>query len=480
MFVRTLNENEILPALHLVWEVYASDVAPLQRPEAVAGFQNFIRYENIGPRIRCGEITLFGAWEGQELCGVSGIDRRGNILLLYVRKVWQRKGVARQLMQAMYQFCVQVLVVTRIMMRAFPSGAMAMNHLGMRDVAPAQTVGPETFIPMEMMIAPGAMAPKQEKKNTAVIVGAVVLVLAFLSLLAAMVYNEAKDIFSNPFRHPFDEYGDYDPGDYGYFDDWFGDDYYDGEEENLSGMDAIPEYEEKGLSFEIIEESYLDTPDDKKTTYVDFEIFYPQVDGLEDETVQEQINEELKNCAMETVDRIYENPTPEIKERVLGEEYPVIADYVKYKVTYLTEDYLCVVFEDYSYEGNDEAYYVGLRARSINLKDGAVYEVKDIVKLDDDFVEDWLERMESESDSDDILSELDTEELKKALSGEDTKDGIYLPVFFADKDGVEIGFSFHYDKDDDNDSGYGWVTAPFGEEEMEDYQTDNPFWDLVK
>ena len=378
-------------------------------------------------------------------------------------------------MQAMYQFCAQVLVVTRMMMRVFPSGAMAMNHLGMQDMAPAQTVGPETFIPMEMMIAPGAMTPKREKKNTAVIVGAVVLILAFLFLLAAMVYNEAKDVFGNPFRYPFDEYGNY-----GGYDSWFGDDDYYDDEENLTGIDAIPEYEEKGLPIEIREESYLDTPDDKKTTYVDFEIFYPKVDGLDDETVQEQINEELKNCAMETVDRIYENPAPEIKERVLGEEYPVIADYVKYKVTYLTEDYLCVVFEDYSYEGSDEAYYVGLRARSINLKDGTVYKVKDIVNLDDDFVEEWLRGMESESDSDDILSELDTEELKKALSGEDTKDGTYLPVFFIDKDGVEIGFSFHYDKDDDNDSGYGWVTAPFDEEEIKEYQADNPFWDLVK
>lgn len=479
MFVRTVNENEILPALHLVWEVYASDAAPLQKPEAVAGFQNFIRYENIAPRIQCGEITLFGAWEGRELCGVSGIDRRGAILLLYVRKIWQRRGVARQLMQAMYQFCGQVLVVTRITMRVFPSGAVAMNHLGMRDTAPAQTVGPEVFIPMEMMIAPGMMPPKKEKKNTAVIIGAIALVAAFIVLLAAMVYNEAKDVFENPFRHPYDEYGSY--GGYDdYYDDWFGDDYYGGEEDTLSGMDAIPEYEEKGLPFEIKEESYLDTPDDKKTTYVDFEVFYPSVDGLEDEAVQNRINKELKDCAMETVDRIYLNPGPKIRDRVLGEEYPVIADYVQYKVTYLTEEYLCVVFEDYSYEGNEEAYYVGLRARNINLKDGTAYEVKDIIDLDNDFTEEYLKGMESESGDRDILAELDQEEVKEALSGEDTKDGTYLPVFFVDKDGIEIGFSFHYDENDENDSGYGWVTAPFDEDELREFQTDNPFWELLK
>lgn len=478
MFVRTINQNEILPALHLAWEVYASDVAPLMKPEAVAGFQQLIRYENIAPRIQGGEIRLFGAWEGSELCGVSGIDRRGNILLFYVRKVWQRKGVGRQLMYAMCQFCGQELVVTRMTMRAFPSAAMAMNHLGMRDVAPAQTVGPETFIPMEMMLAPGAMTSGRGKNQTKVIVAAVVLLIAFFALLVKMIYNEARDVFSNPHTYPFDEYGSF--GDYDEFGNWFGDDYYDGEEDSLSGMEMIPEYEEKGLPFEIIEESYLDTPDDKKTTYVDFEIFYPQIKELSDEALQKQINEELKNCAMETVDRIYENPTPEIRERVLGEEYPVIADYVKYKVTYLTEDYLCVVFEDYSYEGSEDAYYVGLRAKSVNLKDGSVYEVKDIVDLKDAFVEDWLERMKSESGSEDILSELNTKELTKALSGEDTKNGVYLPVFFADKDGLEIGFSFHYESEDESDLGYAWVTAPFDEDEIREYQTENPFWDLLK
>ncbi len=479
MFVRTISENEILPALHLVWEVYVSDAAPLLKPEAVAGFQQLIRYENIVPRIRGGEITLFGAYEGRELCGVSGIDRRGNILLLYIRKNWQRRGVGRQLMQAMYQYCGQVLVVTRMMMRVFPSAATAMNHLGLCDTAPVQTVGPEVFIPMELMIAPGAMPPRREKKKTAVIAGAVVLVLAFLGLLAKMVYNEARDVFQNPY--PFDSFGDYgDYGGYGDYGDWFGDDYFDEETESLSGIDAIPEYEEKGLPFVIKEENYLDTPDDKKTTYVDFEISYPQIEGLKDGAMQEKINEELRICAMETVDRIYENPDPEVKERVLGEEYPVIADYVKYKVTYLTEEYLCVVFEDYSYEGSEEAYYVGLRARNVNLKDGTAYEVKDIVDLKDDFVEEWLEGMKSESDSEEILSELDGTQMRKALSGEDTKDGTYLPVFFADKEGVEIGFSFHYDKNDEDDLGYGWVTAPFDEEEIGEFQSENPFWDLIK
>ena len=125
MFVRPLNPDEVLSALHLIWEVYASDVAPLQNPEAVAGFRELIRYEHIMPRIQNKEVILFGAWEGTELCGVGGINNRGNVLFLYVRKEWMRKGVARQLMQGMYQFCAQALVITRMTVRAVPASRMS-------------------------------------------------------------------------------------------------------------------------------------------------------------------------------------------------------------------------------------------------------------------------------------------------------------------------------------------------------------------
>ncbi len=47
MDVRILQQHEILPALHLVWEVFAEDVAPAYTPEGVAQFQEFIKYDNI-------------------------------------------------------------------------------------------------------------------------------------------------------------------------------------------------------------------------------------------------------------------------------------------------------------------------------------------------------------------------------------------------------------------------------------------------
>ena len=86
MDVRILQQHEILPALHLVWEVFAEDVAPAYTPEGVARFQEFIKYDNIRDMYQKGEITFFGAFEGTKLCGTMAVKSVGHICLFYVRK----------------------------------------------------------------------------------------------------------------------------------------------------------------------------------------------------------------------------------------------------------------------------------------------------------------------------------------------------------------------------------------------------------
>lgn len=78
------------------------------------------------------------------------------------------------------------------------------------------------------------------------------------------------------------------------------------------------------------------------------------ISGLKDAKAEEKVNEALKNCALQTVDKIYDNPSDEMKERVLSSSQPALVSYVKYKVTYASEDLLSVAFEDYSYQGGAE------------------------------------------------------------------------------------------------------------------------------
>ena len=81
MEIRILNQQEILPALHLVWEVFAEETAPRYTPEGVAEFQKFIKYENLLPMLQSGGIIFFVAYEGPELTGTLALMSDGHIAL---------------------------------------------------------------------------------------------------------------------------------------------------------------------------------------------------------------------------------------------------------------------------------------------------------------------------------------------------------------------------------------------------------------
>ena len=83
--------------------------------------------------------------------------------------------------------------------------------------------------------------------------------------------------------------------------------------------------------------------------------------------------------------------------------------------------------------------------------------------------------MRSEADDEEFLSELSKDQMKEALNGDD-QDGVYVTNFFLDKDGIEIGFDLNYKENDENNSGYVWVTAPFSYDEIEKYQKGQDFW----
>ena len=478
MIVRQLGQEEILPALHLIWEVFAEDTAPGYTPQGVVEFQKFIKYENIMQYVSKRDMVFFGAFEAGELLGASAVRTTGHICLFFVKKKYQRKGIGRMLFHAMCQHCTQVLAVTRITVNAAPGSVEIYSHLGMRVKAPEEVKDGIRFVPMEMEVFPGAVSsPPPKKKNVWLIAAVAAGCLVTLFLIAVFFVNvareAAKDIRTEQYS---DEYGGYGDGNGGRYPDYNEEDEWDTEE--LTGMEAIPEYVEENLNYEAVKDSYTYQSEDTKRTSIQFEVYFPKLSGLE-EKVQDKINQSLKDCAMESVDRLYLNPSAETKEEVLGQEYPVLASFVDYKISYMSEDFLSVVFQDYNYRIDGNSYQVTLRTRNISLKDGAVYEVKDIVKLNDEFIDEWIDVMRSEAGGDPILSELGREDLKAVLSGED-KGGIYLDNFFVDAEGLEIGLSLEYPEGDENDAGYGWVTAPFEVSSLKDYKTDSSFWNYIK
>lgn len=466
MEVRLLQQHEILPALHLVWDVFVTEVAPGYTPEGVAEFQKFIKYENIHQMWQRGDIFFFGAYDGAELCGTLAFGPDGHILLFFVRKQYQGRGIGRMLFQAAYNDCALRLRVNKITVHSAPGAVEQYIHMGMRPTSEEQEKNGIRYVPMEMYVSQGLVTPVQQKSKAPVIIAIVIGVILAIALLAGAILLAKNVRQSNRHRQeylePFEEYGDGSGDDFGNTDDGV---------KELSGIQAIPESIAQDLPYVIEEETYPFSDEEKQSVVIEFNVMYPKITGLADEKTEKRVNEALKEYAMKTVEEIYQNPSDEIKERVLKEDQPMLVDYVDYKVCYASENLLSVAYEDYGYQGGQDYYAQHLRTCNISLKDGKIYEVKDIVKLNDEFVDEWLDTMRKEVNNDAFLVELTKDEIKKTLEG-DSLDGVYVVNFFLDADGIEIGYDLNYPKDDSHNLGYVWVTAPFPYDEIEEFKTD--------
>lgn len=488
MDTRILKEQELLPALHLVWEVFAEEVAPSYSPEGVEEFRNFIKYDNICPMFRRGELLFFGAFEDNELKGTMAFRRDGHISLFFVSRDSQGGGIGRSLCEAAAAYCAQVLRVDKATVNAAPGAVAHYESLGFQAAGEEQVVNGIRFLPMELAIDRAAY-PSAGKSRTPMIVGIAigsVLLLAILIFgisiavrgIGSYIRERHSDVYEEPYddrdRHDYgDDYGGHNRGEHNW-DDYDGS-YGDGGA--LSGLESVPAYEAGDLEYETEEQVYAYTDDEKTSMVVDFQVKYPQINGL-DEELGTKVNGALKDCAMETVDKIYTNPSESVKEGVLASEYPALVSYVEYKISYINNEFVSVIFQDYSYQGDSSTYYVNLRARNISLRDGTVYEVKDIVNTGGAFMDEWMEGMKDEADDGSFLSELSREQMESALKG-DSQGGVYVANFFADADGIEIGFDFNYEADDSNNHGYAWVTAPFDFSDIREYKTNSAFWDEI-
>lgn len=343
------------------------------------------------------------------------------------------------------------------------------------------------FVPMEAFVTMGMTRPVHTKKSPAlaIAIGAgVVFILAIVIggfFLVHLAYRMSLELPAELFREAPDGYY-HEPWSGDFFDDY--DDYgeYDGGNDQRTdsqdfGLNAIDVYTAPNLSYEMKDEVYEYQDEEKQSTFIAFQVKYPQLSGGVGNDYA-KVNEAIKKCAMATVDEIYTNPSEGVKETVLKASSPALISSVNYKVCYAANDFISIIFQDEHAKGDANLYDGDLRTLNINLKDGKVYEVKDIIKLSDGFVEEWLDGMRDEADNDSFLSELNKEEMKQALAG-DSRNGIYTANFFVSADGIEIGYDLNYPKGDSHNLGYIWVTAPFDFDEIKPHIADSDFWDCI-
>src|SRR6266511_2859937 len=100
-----MKPGEELKVANLVWRVFEDFEAPGYKQEGINEFKNFILPENIKFRCEAGQFFVICCKDINEIVGVISLRSIKHISLLFVKKEYQRRGIARKLFEIALEKC---------------------------------------------------------------------------------------------------------------------------------------------------------------------------------------------------------------------------------------------------------------------------------------------------------------------------------------------------------------------------------------
>lgn len=125
---------------------------------------------------------------------------------------------------------------------------------------------------------------------------------------------------------------------------------------------------------------------------------YPQLAGIDDDTIQTQLNQLLYDTAMDRVIYWHLEPSAAVKA-FQNEHFSIFASDVNCDVTYHSQYLLSVDYREYYSAGNPVWMTNGTeRALTIDLLTGQSYQLDDILEINKDFIRLWDKSLSDELD----------------------------------------------------------------------------------
>lgn len=137
--IRELSEDELEPALELVWRVFQEYDAPQYGPEGAAEF-----YRSIHDPAYLSCLDSFGAYEAGSLVGVMATRlERSHLAMLFVDTAHQHRGIGQLLTARAMEDCQGRLTVN-----ASPYAVEFYHRMGFRQTRPPQVTNGLRYTPM--------------------------------------------------------------------------------------------------------------------------------------------------------------------------------------------------------------------------------------------------------------------------------------------------------------------------------------------
>ncbi len=234
-----------------------------------------------------------------------------------------------------------------------------------------------------------------------------------------------------------------------------------------------------------------------------FAIKYPKVKG--DLENADKINEAIRAVAMDTVDYYYNNPSKDavrqVKRMVEGDNGnfgvsegadALLTSTVEYAVTYNDDNLLSVCFSDDYCVGNYYGEFLELRTINVNLQTGEVYELDDVLTVNESIASSFVDNLVQMSGEDEnkdgkitddecfAITLVGRDALVEGLQGKGELAGprLYRCLFIDANGKPNLGVTYWLSKEDVGFS-RGWWDVTITDEQVKEAKKDSELWGLL-
>jgi len=221
-----------------------------------------------------------------------------------------------------------------------------------------------------------------------------------------------------------------------------------------------------------------------------FKICYPRLVSHNGKDVS-AVNAGIRERAMRMADELLINRSQELKDNLkYDDRYDIewTRSTVNYVITYLDENVISVVFQDYTFTGSIYGEYIALRSYVADINTGMRYKNADLLQGTDDMqlanllYDDMLTQHEdSEFETRMFEVVLTPQLMAETLETNTMIDGRHFMNVFLTKDGVGFGLSYRVGEEVDGSYSImrGWTKTILLKEQVEAYMTDAPVWGFI-
>lgn len=146
--IRPLIEDDVKPAMELVWRVFEEFEAPDYCEEGIQTFRDFIAYPSILQQFHENAMQFWGCFLNGAVIGLIAKRGESHISLLFVDKRYQKQGIATALFHTLLEHCKTVASVPKITVNSSPYAVKIYRKLGFTATDVEKTADGIRFTPM--------------------------------------------------------------------------------------------------------------------------------------------------------------------------------------------------------------------------------------------------------------------------------------------------------------------------------------------